>query len=202
MEKIKIVLVDDHTMFLSGLEAILRKQTNLNIVFVTNKAEDALVFLSNETPHLIITDISMPGMNGIEFIKVIKEDFPEVKILVISMFKEQFVIEGIDGYLLKESPPKQLLEAISSIVENGTPYFYDTYLRKEETLDFENTIVTSREKEIISLVAKEYTTDEIAERLFLSKYTIESHKKNIFLKLKVNNVAGLLAKGRYLGYLD
>ncbi|MEP1488556.1 MAG: response regulator transcription factor [Algibacter sp.] len=118
------------------------------------------------------------------------------------MFKQIQAFEGVDGYLLKETSSDQLLLAINKIVVQNENYFYKDYEKEHKELDFKNTILSQREKSIVHLIAEELTTDQIAEKLFLSRYTIETHKKNIYLKLQVNNAAGLVKKAVYLGYIN
>jgi DNA-binding NarL/FixJ family response regulator len=198
---INIILVDDHTMFLEGLEATLSKQAHLNVTNVLTNARDALAVLNTQTPDLLITDISMPDINGIEFIQAVNQKHPTLKILVISMFQQIQAFQGIKGYVLKETGTEELLLAIDKIAIQNETYFYNAYQKPEQSLKFNSTILTQREKDIVNLIAKEHTTSEIADQLFLSKYTVETHKKNIYLKLKVTNAAGLVKKAVYLGYI-
>ncbi|OEK07531.1 hypothetical protein A8C32_17190 [Flavivirga aquatica] len=200
--KINLVVVDDHSMFLDGISAVLSKEENINIIGVYNNAKDALNILDTHMPDLLITDISMPEINGLEFVKMVNEKYPDLKILVISMFKQIQTFEGINGYLLKETSSEQLLLAIDRIVIHDEKYFYKDYEKGNNVLNFHNAILSAREKDIVCLMAKELTTDEIAGQLFLSRYTIETHKKNIYLKLQVNNAAGLIKKAVYLGYIN
>lgn len=197
-KKIKVVVVDDHQMFLDGMISILSAQENFKILFVETSAKKALQKIGEKIPDIVITDISMPEMNGIEFVKKIKKQYPEVKILVLSMFENQQTFEGIDGYLLKETNKEVLVEAINGIVNEGKKYF-NAIQNSSNSFEFKQSILTQREKEIIQLIAEENTTDEIAKRLFISKTTIETHRKNIFFKLQVTNVAGLVKKAVYLG---
>ncbi|GAB1857211.1 response regulator transcription factor [Flavobacteriaceae bacterium MHTCC 0001] len=199
---INIVIVDDHSMFLEGISTMLSKHENIHIIKAVNNADDALMVLKQHTPDLLITDISMPNMNGVEFIKIVNETFPELKILVISVFKQIHAFNGIKGYLLKDTGYDELVAAIHTIVIDGKTYFYKGYTKEKEVLDFNSSILSSREKEIVRLMAKELTVGEIAEQLFLSRYTVETHKKNIYQKLQVNNAAGLVKKAVYLGYID
>lgn len=198
---IRIVIVDDHPMFLEGMASVLSQQPNIGVLFTESNAKTALKKIKIDTPDLIITDISMPEMNGIEFIKILHQDFPHIKILVLSMHKSYHHIEHIDGYLLKETDKEELIEAINGIVLQNKKYFVEQ-LSKDSDFIFKKTILSKREKEIIKLIAQEYTTEEIAEKLFISKHTIESHRKNIFLKLQVKNIAGLIKKAIYLGIID
>jgi len=183
MINIKVVLVDDHKIFLHGVKNVLNEQDNIDVVAVFNEAKYALDNLKTNIPDLLITDISMPNLNGIEFVKKVKQLYPDLKILVVSMFKQIQSFNGIDGYLLKETSYEELIKAINTIVIDGEKYFYNTFVEKKETLEFNKTILTTREKEIVNLISKELTTDEIATKLFLSKHTVETHKKNIFQKL-------------------
>jgi DNA-binding NarL/FixJ family response regulator len=196
---IKIVLVDDHQMFIDGMMAIFSQEDNMQILFVENNAKIALKKIKTQIPDIIITDVSMPEMNGLEFVKILKKDFPEIKILVLSMFQNIQSSEGIDGYLLKETDKKNLIKAINGIVLRNEKYF--AIQNKKNSLDFNKSILSPREKEIIQLIAQEYTTEQIAEKLFISKNTIDTHRKNIFYKLNVKNIAGLVKKGLYLGVL-
>jgi len=202
MNTIKIILVDDHVMFLDGISKVLSEKDEFEIIGAFNNANDAIKALKNGTPDILITDISMPGLNGIEFIKIVKQQFPNLKILVVSMFKQIQSFNGIDGYLLKETSYNELINAIKLIVSENKKYFYKDFKKKNNELEFNKTILTTREKEVITLIAQELTTDEIATKLFLSRHTIETHKKNIFQKLQVNNAAGLVKKAVFLGYIS
>lgn len=199
--KICIALLDDHKMFLDGMKSMLQSIENFKIVFVENTARKALLKLKEITPDIIITDISMPEMNGIEFIKEVKKDYPKIKILVLSMFHYLQSMEGIDGFFLKETDSKELIKAINGIVLDGKKYYLDT-IKAKDTLQFKKTILTRREKEIVILIAEEKTTDEIVSKLNVSKSTVESHRRNIFFKLKVNNVAGLIKMAVILGFIN
>ncbi|NHM05681.1 response regulator transcription factor [Flavobacterium sp. CYK-4] len=197
---IKIIIVDDHQMFLEGMSSVLSNEANIEVLFTENSARATLKKMKSELPDLIITDISMPDMNGIEFIKNLKNHFPEIKILVLSMYKSANHIDGIDGYLLKDTDKNELIEVINGIVLQGKKFLINP--TSEEDFVFKRSILSQREKEIIQLIAQEFTTEEIAEKLFISKHTIESHRKNIFLKLQVKNIAGLIKKAIYLGVID
>lgn len=196
--KIKIALVDDHQMFLDGMISVLSNQKEFDILFVENNPKVALLKIKTNAPDILISDISMPEMNGLEFIKIVKQDFPEIKILVLSMFESLQSVQDIDGYLLKETSKDELIKTIIDIVQNDKKHFGSEQITKD-TFNFKKSILTDREKEIIQLIANEYTTDEIAEKLFTSKSTIETHRKNIFYKLQVKNIAGLIKKAIYLG---
>jgi DNA-binding NarL/FixJ family response regulator len=142
----------------------------------------------------------MPEMNGLEFIQIIKKDYPEIKILVLSMFKNLNSFKDIDGFLLKETDSLTLIKTINDIVLLNKKHFVGTE-NNLDTLDFKKSILSSREKEIIQLIAQEYTTEEIAEKLIISKHTIEAHRKNIFMKLNVKNIAGLINVAIRLGVI-
>jgi DNA-binding NarL/FixJ family response regulator len=197
---IRVVIVDDHKMFLDGMVSVLSTENNIEILFVENKAKEALLKIREDAPDIVITDISMPEMNGIEFAKILKKEFPEIKILVLSMFENMQSLKDIDGFLLKETDKKQLISAINGIVLRNEKHFVGV-INNSKALDFKKTILSNREKEIIQLIAHEYTTDQIAEKLIISKHTIEAHRKNIFFKLQVKNIAGLINKAMQLGII-
>jgi len=197
---ITIGLVDDHKMFLDGLISVLSIESDFEIAFAENNAKDALLKINENLPDIIITDISMPQMNGLEFIKILKKNFPSVKILVVSMFNNMQSIKDFDGFLLKETDRHDLIDAISGIVLRNERHF-NGISSDLSLFEFSKSILSKREKEIIGLIAKEFTTDEIALRLNISKNTIETHRKNIFYKLQVKNIAGLIYKAFQLGVI-
>lgn len=202
MDKIRLVIVDDHKMFLEGIISVLSNDKEIEVVSYFDNAKDAISFLNNNEIDLLITDISMPEINGLEFVKMIKNQIPSLKILVVSMFKQIQSFENINGYLLKETGFDELKNAIRTIVLENENYFYSDYVNiKNDSLDFKKNILSKREKEIVALIAEQNSVDEIAEKLFLSRHTVETHKKNIFFKLQVNNAAGLIKKAVYLGYI-
>ena len=198
---ITIGIVDDHKMFLDGLISVLSNEPNFEIVFAENRSKDALLKIEKSVPDIIITDISMPEMNGIEFIKILRKDFQDVKILVVSMFDNMQSLKDINGFLLKETDKQKLIDAINGIVLRNEKHFNGASTN-ENLFEFNKSILSKREKEIIELIAKELTTDEIALQLNISKNTIETHRKNIFYKLQVRNIAGLIKTAIYLGVID
>lgn len=196
--KIKIGLVDDHQLFLDGL-VLLFSNEDYEVVFAINNAKSALDFLEKNEIDILITDISMPELNGVEFIKILKETHPEIKILVLSMYEGIVSHNLINGYIKKDILSDELLLSVKEICK-GNKYF-QTADEKVFDLEFNKKIVTKREKEIIELIASGFSTDEIAAKLYLSKGTIETHKKNIYIKLNVNSAPEVVRKAMYLGII-
>ncbi len=195
---ITIGLVDDHQLFLDGMNSVLSSEQDFTVLFAVNSAKTAFEKLKELQPDVIISDISMPEINGIEFIKIVRQQYPEIKIIVLSMFENLQSYDNIEGYLLKETDRQELIQTIRKIVINGEKVF-KTFNKQQDIFEFKSAILTDREKQIIQLIAEEFTTEEIAEKLFVSKGTIETHRKNIFFKLQVKNIAGLIKKAVYLG---
>lgn len=198
--KIKIGLVDDHRLFLDGLNALLNQANDLQVIFVAENGKLALTHLEKNEIHLLITDVSMPEINGIEFIKIIKEKYPYIKILILSMFEGTIPHKQINGYVKKESSSEELIFAINQIMK-GNNYFQGTD-EKIFTLEFNKSIVTNREKDVIKLISLGLSIDQIADKLHLSKGTIETHKKNIYVKLKVNTAPEVVKKAMQLGIIN
>ena len=200
-----LIIVDDHKMFLDGLLSILKTERDYNIVLTANDGKQIVKYLGvnpDERIDLIITDISMAEVDGITLNKAVKDTKKGIKTLVVSMHKNAEMIESliendVDGYVPKNAEKEELLVAIRTILKGGK-YFSreikDLYLenklikKKEEK---EKITLTRREIDVITLIAKEYTTQEIADKLCLSKHTIESYRKNLISKLGVRNLAGL-----------
>ena len=198
---IKIAVIDDHLIFLKGLVMLLEQDENLEVLYALNTHTDLLNSIKLQSPDLLITDISMPEINGVELCKIIRKQYPEIKILVMSSYTNTISSKDIDGYLLKDTNPETLIESIKKIVSKNEKVFYKDF-QPVENLDFNKNIVSKREKEIINYIGKGITTEEIADKLCISKRTVETHRKNIFNKLKVNNTAGLMKMSITLGLID
>lgn len=190
----RIGIVDDHQLILDGLENLLKSVENYEVVFSRNSAREALEVMKENPVDLIITDVAMPDMNGAEFIQNLREQFPKVKIMVLSMYRTDLINEeDIDGYLLKESSGTTILKTIKTILSKR---FKSSYASLPKGV-----VLSKREKEIVVEIGNGLSSEQIAEKLFLSYYTVESHKKNIFLKLNVNTNAELIKKAIHLGVI-
>ncbi len=202
-EKIKILIVDDHLMFLEGLKSLLHDEKTIEIIGVASNGQEALDLLAQHNVNIVITDISMPEIDGFELISTIKKKYPHVSTLVLSMHSESRIIsklikQNVNGYLLKNAEKEELLKAIS-LLANGENYFseevkkifVESSFSRNKKSDFVPEL-SRREKEVLKLIVEEFTAKEIAEELFISQHTVESHRKNIFSKLNVKNVAGLV----------
>lgn len=199
MNKIKVVLIDDHQLYLDGLSSVFINHEDIEIIAAYSNAKQALQEIIFLDIDLLVTDISMPELNGIELIKAIRKKNENLKILVASSFEQQVSKEHINGYIQKNSSTKDFEKAIKQIVLEDRSYFPDLNLNVEGF--FDDKLLTKREKEITLLITKEKTVDEIAEMLFLSRLTVETHKKNIFLKLGIKTNAGLVKKAIILGII-
>lgn len=205
MEPVKIIIADDHQIILDGLRLLLEKQIDIDIIGEARDGEEVLEKVrTSEELDLVLLDINMPRKDGIEVTREIKARYPEVKVLIVSMYnKKEFIKSlmeaGIDGYILKNSGKEELLKAIFSLAK-GEPYYSGaitktiaTSYQKVKVFDGPLDIdLTDREKEIIALIAAEMSTAEIAEKLFLSVHTVNTHRKNILSKLEIKNAAGIV----------
>jgi len=209
-----IIIADDHKMFLDGILSILSTKDEYNILLTANSGKNILKYVSinsAEKIDLIITDISMPEVDGITLNNELKQSNPNIKVLVVSMHIDTGMIDtliknDVDGYVPKNAEKEEFLKAISTIL-NGEKYFSsiikDAYMnsvftKEKDTLQ----ALTQREKDVLKLIALEHTTQEIADKLFLSKHTIESYRKNLISKLNVRNLAGLTKYAIKLGLVD
>lgn len=198
-----IIIADDHTMFLDGLQSILSDEQSINITLTAKTGTQVLKYLrinTDEKIDLVITDINMPEMDGVELNKAIKQEFPQIKTLVVSMLEDAKKIKilteaNVNGYISKNAEKAELLKAIKSILE-GENYFSPRIKQVLMEAMFSakskpEISLSKRETEVLKLIAQEFTTQEIADQLFLSKHTIESYRKNLISKLGVRNLAGL-----------
>ncbi len=209
-----LIIADDHKMFVDGLLSILKEAPELSVTLTAKNGAQVVKYLAIngvDNLHLLITDLTMPEMDGIELNKIVKEKYPSLKTLVVSMHIDGDMIDklirnNVDGYVPKNAEKDELLTAIRTII-SGEKYFSAEIKRAYAYAMFENkkkeeVSLTNREKEVLKLIAEENTTQEIADILFLSKHTIESYRKNLISKLQVKNLAGLTKHAIKIGLVD
>ncbi|GAA5038109.1 DNA-binding response regulator [Marivirga lumbricoides] len=202
-KKINILIVDDHQIFLEGICALLESIPELNIVDTALNGKIVPQLISQHEIDIVVTDINMPEMDGIELSKLLKDKYPKIKTLILSTHNDSAMISkciknNVDGYLLKNAEKKELLKALKTIYD-GEKYFAEevktefmnqTFYQKKDRY---NTIQLSRrEKEVLKYITLEYTTQEISDKLFISQNTVNTHRKNLLSKLNSKNTAGLV----------
>ncbi|MCF8366159.1 MAG: response regulator transcription factor [Bacteroidales bacterium] len=205
--KIKILVVDDHKIIRDGIMALLQRVTEFDIVGEAENGQIALTLVGRINPDIVIMDINMPIMDGIEATKQITEKHPDVKVLVLTMTNEQEHIKnmidaGARGYILKNSGEEELVSAITTILDGGN-YFSDEVKdaimqnmvqrkTKNEKISGEPIPLTRREKDVLNLIVHEFTNYEIADKLFISVRTVDAHRRNLLEKTGARNTAGLV----------
>lgn len=200
----KIIIADDHQIIIDGLKSILTNTPYHIIAEAANGQQAADIIQSNpEKFDLLITDISMPLLSGTELCKIIKHNFPKIKVLMLSMYSStpmvrESVLAEADGFMLKNSGKEELLEALHTILNNGTYYSDEvipviySQIEKEKKQKENTSILSNREREILSLIVKEYTSEQIADKLFISKKTVDNHRTNILEKTGCRSTIGLV----------
>ncbi|MGK7394678.1 MAG: response regulator [Candidatus Cyclobacteriaceae bacterium M3_2C_046] len=202
---IRIVIADDHKMMRDGIKAMLQDDDKMEIIGEASNGKEALELILECLPDLIVLDINMPEMDGVEVCKAIKKDKIPVKILTLTMHDEVSLIanmikNGASGFILKNAGKDKLIEAVTAI-HQGQTYFSDqikdTYFSSLIPGTKPGLIkglpkLTRREKEIIALIIQEHTTTEIAQKLFISEKTVETHRQHLLQKFNVRNTAGLV----------
>ncbi len=195
----RIFIVDDHQMVIDGLRLILNTIPNFDIVGESNHPLLVLEMLKQTPADILLTDVSMPEMTGVELTRLVKRSFPDIKVLALSMFGDSQVVAemidaGISGYILKNTGKQELVEALNKI-SAGQNYFgpdITIQLMKSFKRNQEEVHLTDREIEIIRMIEKEFSNKQIADLLFISDRTVETHRKNILRKTNTQTVVGLL----------
>lgn len=201
---IRLLLVDDHAMMRDGMHALLSKEPDIEIVGMAGDGREAIELLDNQTPDVIVMDIGMPNLNGIDGARIITRDFPNVRIVALSMHRDKrFVMAmleaGASGYVAKDSIASELLRAIravhsgqkylssdvaGSVIENATT-------RQSPVAGISTASLAPREREVLQLIAEGMTSGEVANMLNLSVHTVDTHRKNIMKKTGIHSVAEL-----------
>jgi DNA-binding NarL/FixJ family response regulator len=199
-----ILIADDHQIVIDGIKSIL-SNTPYTIIAEAANGQQAMDMISSspEKYHAIITDISMPLLTGTELCKMVKHNFPHIKVLILSMYSsapmvKEAVLAEADGFMLKNSGKEDLLKALHKIMNDGTYYSEEiipiiySQIEKEKKQKENISQLTEREREILSLIVKEYTSEQIADKLSISKKTVDNHRTNILDKTGCKSTIGLV----------
>ncbi len=200
-KKIKLFIADDHQMFIDGIKSLLNETDWIEIVGEANNGREVIEKMHIRMPDVLLLDIGMPELNGIETTFLLTENYPSIKIIALTMYDDHHRVSkmlkaGVKGYLLKNTSKNELLEAIEAVNKDETylsPQLEKFALNNEKTED--QSIIsklTKREIEIIKLIVQSSTNKEIADKLFLSELTINTHRKNAMRKLELKNTASLV----------
>jgi DNA-binding NarL/FixJ family response regulator len=209
MEKIKVLIVDDHQIVRDGIRSILANENDIELIGSLASATKAIDFIKGSLPDVVIADLSMPNMSGIEFTEKLTEAFPSIKVLILSMFNnEEYVVKAIQagakGYLPKQDSTTELLLEAIRIIYNGDE-FYSPSISKVVMRNFVQNVkgtkagetvnknqLTVREMEILKMYVEGFTNTEIAEKLNLSIYTVKTHKNNIMQKYNFKSTVEMI----------
>lgn len=205
IEPINILVVDDHSMVVEGMKNILSLIPNVHLEATANNAFEAMEILEKQVIDLVFLDINLPDISGIELCIKIKKEFPEMLIIGLSTFKQrsyvsQMINNGASGYLLKSAGKDEIELAINSI-RAGNMFFSKEISNSinEPILKEEVPTLTRREREILTFISAGLTNNQIAEKLFLSNYTVDTHRKNLLAKFEVSNTALLITMAAKFG---
>lgn len=196
---IKVYIVDDHAVVIEGIYSLLQKEKDIEMAGYASNAANCLQYFSSHTADVILMDISLPDMNGVDLCKLIKKNYPGIMVLALSTFNQGTYIRkmmesGASGYLLKNAARHEIIDAIKIVVKGKTYLSFDAGQALKSGTEQLNSIppLTKREKEVLAAVAEGLTNMQIAEKLFISVDTVESHRKNLHAKLNVKNTAMLV----------
>ena len=199
---ITVAIAEDHQSLVDGINLLLEYEEDISVVGTANDGEELLAIVRRKQPKVVLTDIKMPKIDGISATKIIKKEFPHIKVIAFSMFDQeeavkQMIAAGVSGYLLKNSPLEEVLKALRN-VSNGLTYFDASIdlgaMLHESTKSDKRPLLSKSEREILKLIGEGKATSEIAEIRFTAVSTVEKHRKNMIRKL------GLAGKGELLRY--
>src|SRR5690554_629446 len=204
---IKVMIVDDHQLMIEGLKPLLEDEDGIGVVAGSNSMEEALLYLEAHEIDVILMDVNMPAVSGIEATIRIKEIYPTIKVIALTMHEDIAVITkmikaGASGYILKRTNMIEVVEAIKIVHNNGRyiskniqNILMDNLMDPAEDLfskEKSKPVLSDREKEVLHLMAKEFKNEEIAEKLFISERTVLAHRRNIFIKTKTKSIIVLM----------
>ncbi len=199
----KIAITDDHKLILQGISSMLKNINEIQIVGLYDNAKQTIELIEKDNPDVLLLDINLPDINGIDLSKILLKKYPELKIVALTNFEDiafvkQMLKNGVHGYLLKNTDKLELIEALKTVLSN------DIYVQKDikkQLLNQKNKKsnkhnllpkLTRRESDVLQAISEELTTQEIAEKLFISTKTVETHRMNIMSKLGAKNSVGII----------
>jgi DNA-binding NarL/FixJ family response regulator len=193
----KVFIVDDHYMVIEGIRSLLQNEKNIEWAGHASNAASCLAFLQKQLPDVILMDINLPDKSGIDLCKEVNEKYPSVFIIGLSTFNQQSFIEkmmqnGASGYVLKNATQEELMEAIKAVMKGKTYLSEEASQSLRKNADADRPVITRREKEILELIAEGLTNNEIAQKIFISSSTVDTHRKNLLAKLNARNTAALV----------
>ncbi len=196
MTRIRILLADDHTIVLDGLKAVLKSSDALEVVGEVKNGEEVLTFVATHPVDVVVLDINMPVMDGITCARKLKQKYPHIRIIILTMyaqksFVEQIVRLGVDGCLLKSNSGQELTDAIERVMSGKSYYdrIHTFVAEKEDVFQYK---LSKREIEIVKLIAEGLTSIQIADKLFIAEHTVKTHRKNILRKTGAANTSQLV----------
>jgi DNA-binding NarL/FixJ family response regulator len=205
MSVINIIIADDHQIMLDGVKNILLQDASMHVMAEANNGQEAYekIAAQAENIHLLITDISMPLLSGTQLCRMVKDSFPHIQVLILSMYNsstavKEAVLAEADGYILKNAGVTELRKAIHRIINGGTyfaddivPLLYNQYHHEKQQQE-NLSLLTAREREILALIVKEMTSEEIASELHISKKTVDNHRQHLLEKTGCKSTVGLV----------
>lgn len=192
---ITVVIAEDHQALIDGIKLSLEMEDDISVVGEANDGEELLNIVRHKRPQVVITDIRMPKCDGICATKQIKKEFPEIRVIAFSMFDQDEAVHqmkeaGASGYIMKNSPLNKVIRSIRAVANNET--FFDDAISTKDQTSKDTIILSTREKEILRLIGEGKTSNEIADALFISKSTVDSHRKNILKKINLYGKTDLI----------
>lgn len=204
--KTRVFITDDHYMVIEGIRSLLEGEPSIEWIGHAMNANSCLAFLENNQPDVLLLDINLPDKNGIELCKEILTNYPNIKILALSSFNQlsyitRIIESGAVGYLLKNAGKEEIIEGIKSVMagEKFLSAEAKKVMKNAKNIDFP--VLTRREKEVLQQIADGMTNNQIAEKLFISPTTVDTHRSSILSKFEVKNTANLIKKAMEFGLL-
>ena len=213
---IKVILADDHRIFRKGLKSLLSEKKNIEVLAEADNGDEALEAVKKYKPEIVVMDIAMPKMDGIEATRQIREQFPDTEVVILSMHAKKAYIDqvlkvGAKGYVLKDSDEENLLSAIDTVHNGG--YYLDSPVADQVLSDYfrdkskrelkkQSDPLSERERQVLRLLAEGHSNQEVADTLYISRKTVENHRANIVRKTGIQGQVGLTKYAARIGLID
>lgn len=206
-DKIRILIVDDHQLMIEGLKSLLEDEDSISFVAGATTMKETLDFLAEHEIDVILMDVNMPDSSGIEITKKVRALYPHLKVIALTMHEDISIISkmikaGASGYVLKRTNMHEVIDALKTVHQNGRylstsvqNVIMDNLMLPEDLMDAKEDnkpVLSGRELEVLKLIAKEFSNEQIGEQLFISERTVEAHRRNIFMKTKTKSIVGLI----------